>query len=67
MFYSVEATIEAIQAMLARREAGENARIVEASPSPDVVPGEPNMGMVASDTALGVRKRKPRKVPSPGM
>jgi hypothetical protein len=56
----IEATIEAIQAMLARREAGHNAKVIEgtaetvALPAPDVVPG-------------GARKRKPGKgrVPFP--
>jgi hypothetical protein len=57
----IEATIEAIQAMLARREAGENAKVIEgvetvASPAPGL--------MDAADAAVG-GKRKPRKMPSP--
>jgi hypothetical protein len=58
----IEATIAAIQDMLAKREAGENAKVIEgvetvASPAPSL--------MAAADAAAGARKRKPREVPSP--
>src|SRR5262245_55518792 len=70
---AIEATIQAIQEMLARREAGEHAKVVEgtaetvALPAPTVVPDGPNKIMDAPDTAVGARKRKPGKgrVPSP--
>jgi hypothetical protein len=68
----IEAAIEAIQGMLAAREAGSNAKVIEgvaepqALPAPDVVPDGPNKVMDAADTAVGARERKPRKrVPSP--
>jgi hypothetical protein len=58
------------QAMLAAREAGENAKVIEgtaktvALPAPDVVPDGQNKVMDAAD---GARKRKLGKgrVPSP--
>jgi hypothetical protein len=62
----IEQAIEAIQAMLGQR-AGEGAKVIEgtaetiALPAPDVVPDGPNKVMDAPDTAVGARKRKPRK------
>jgi hypothetical protein len=70
----LEAGIEAIKTMLAEREAGANAKVVEgiaqpieALPAPDVVPDGPNKIVDAADTAIGPRERKPGKgrVPSP--
>ena len=58
----LEQAIEAIQAMLEQQ-----AKVIEgtaetvALPAPDVVPDGPNKGMDASDTAVGLRQRKPRK------
>ena len=50
----------------------DSAKVIEtaetvALPAPDVVPNGPNKVMDAADTAVGARKRKPRKrkVPSP--
>jgi hypothetical protein len=66
----IEAAIEAIQAMLEQR-AGEGSKVIEgtaetiALPAPDVVPDGPNKVMDAADSAVGARKRKPHKVPSP--
>ena len=66
----IEQPIEAIQTMLSAR-AGEAAKVIEgtvetvALPAPDVIPDGPNKVMDAADTAVGARKRKPRKVPSP--
>src|SRR5262245_42225096 len=66
----IEATIEAIQAMLEQR-AGEAAKVIKgtaetvALPAPNVVPDGPNKVMDAPDTAVGPRECKPRKVPSP--
>ena len=62
---AIEACIETIQGMLARREAEENAKVVEGSAETIALaaPG-PNKGLDAADT-VGARKRKPRKVPSP--
>jgi hypothetical protein len=59
--------------MLAAREAGENAKVIEgtaktvALPAPDVVPDGQNKVMDAADAAVGARKRKLGKgrVPSP--
>jgi hypothetical protein len=59
--------------MLAQREAGANAKVIEgtaetvALPAPDVVPDGPNKVVDAADTAVGASERKPRKrkVPSP--
>src|SRR5262245_37314510 len=62
----IDAAIEAIQAMLEQR-AGEGTKVIEgtadtiALPAPDVVPDRPNKVMDAPDTAVGARKRKPRK------
>jgi hypothetical protein len=57
--------------MLAQREAGANAKVIEGEampslPAPDV-PDGPNKVMDAADTAVGARERKPRKgkAPSP--
>ena len=69
----IEAAIEAIQGMLAAREAGSNAKVIEgvaepqALPASDVVPDGPNKVMDAADTAVGARKRRLGKgrVPSP--
>jgi len=69
----IEAAISCIQQMLAAREAGASAKVIEgpagtvALPAPDVVPDGPNKVMDAADTAVGARKRKPGKgrVPSP--
>jgi hypothetical protein len=69
----IEQAIEAIQGMLAEREAGEAAKVIEgtaetvALPAPDVVPDGPNEVMDAADTAVGPRERMPRKMrPPPG-
>jgi hypothetical protein len=64
----IERSIELIKEMLAQR-----AKVIEgtaetvALPAPDVVPDGPNKVMVAADTAVGARERKPRKrnAPSP--
>jgi hypothetical protein len=69
----IERAIELIKEMLAQREAGAKAKVIEgtaetvALPAPDVVPDGPNKVMDAADTAVGARERKPRKrkVPSP--
>src|SRR5215831_17969626 len=69
----LERGVELIKEMLAEREAGANAKVVEgtaetvALPAPDVVPDGPNKVVDAADTAVGARERKPRKrkVPSP--
>src|SRR5262249_23555385 len=69
----LERGIELIKEMLAKREAGANAKVIEgtaetvALPAPDVVPDGPNKVMDAADTAVGARERKPRKrkAPSP--
>ena len=68
----LETAIEAIKARIAAREAktinGE-AQPVEALPAPDVVPDDkakrPNKVMDAADTAIGPRKPRKRKAPSP--
>ena len=70
----IERSIEVIEQILAEREAGANAKVIEGEaevvpslPAPDVVPDGPNKVMDAADTAVGARERKPRKrkVPSP--
>lgn len=69
----IEAAIEAIQTMLAAREAGSQAKVIEgtaetvALPAPDAVPDGPNGVVDAADTTVGKRERKPGKgrVPSP--
>src|SRR5215831_16103562 len=69
----LERGIELIKEMLAKREAGANAKVIEgtaetvALPAPDVVPDGPNKVMDAADTAVGARECKPRKrkAPSP--
>jgi hypothetical protein len=67
----LEQGIEAIKAMLAARDAGANAMVIEATgetlPAPDAA-GKPkrlNKSMDAAETALGPKERKPRNVPSP--
>jgi hypothetical protein len=66
----IEAAIEVIQTMLDQR-AGEGTKVIEgtaetiALPAPDVFPDGPNKVMDAADSAVGARKRKPHKVPSP--
>ena len=71
----LEAGIEAIQAMLAARDAGANAKLIEGiaetvalpAPDPDDKPKRPNKVMDAADTAVGPKERKSRmRVPSPG-
>src|SRR5215472_7670002 len=58
----LEAAIELIKEMLAQQ-----TKVIEATaetialPAPDVVPDGPNKVMDAPDTAVGARKRKPRK------
>ena len=68
----IERSIELIKEMLAQREAGANAKVIEgvaepvALSAPKVVPDGPNNVMDAVDTAVGASERKPRKrVPSP--
>ena|SRR5437660_4523850 len=73
----LEAGIEALRQMLADREAGANATVIEgtadtvALPAPDVDPDDkpkrPNKIMDAADTAIEPKERKPGKgrVPSP--
>jgi hypothetical protein len=72
----IERSIELIKEMLAQREAGANAKVIEATaesvalPAPDVAPDDKpkrqNKVMDTADTAVGARERKPRKrVPSP--
>src|SRR5262245_10790115 len=74
----IEQAIEAIQAMLAAR-AEETAKIIEGTAEPAALPApeaqsivaglepkrqrRPNRLMIEADTAIGQRKRKPRKVP----
>ena len=75
----IEATIEAIQAMLAA-QAGEAAKVIEGTVEPAALPApggqspeklsskrKPNRLMMEADTAIGSRERRPRKrkVPSP--
>jgi hypothetical protein len=71
----LEDGIAAIKAMLAARDAGANATVIEgtaetdALPAPDAAdkPKRPNKIMDAADTALGPKERKSRKrVSSPG-
>ena len=69
----IERGIALIKEMLAQREAGANAKVIEgvaepvALSAPKVVPDGPNNVMDAADTAVGARKRKSGKgrVPSP--
>jgi hypothetical protein len=67
----IERAIELIKELMAERDAGANAKVIQgaaepvpALPSP---PDGPNKVMDAADTAVGARERKPRKrkVPSP--
>ena len=77
----IEQAIEAIQTMLAER-AGEAAKVIEGTAKPAALPApeaqsigaglepkrqrRPNRLMMQADTAVGPRKRTPRKrVPSP--
>ena len=64
----IERSIEVIEQILAEREAGANAKVIEGEaevvpslPAPDVVPDGPNKVMDAADTAIGQRELKPRK------
>ena len=65
----LEQAIQAIRAMLAAQ--AEKTKIIEATaeptalPGPDVVPDGPNKVMDAADTAIGPRKPRKRKAPSP--
>ena len=65
----LEQAIQAIRAMLAAQ--AEKTKIIEATAEPtalpgsDVVPDGPNKGMDAADTAIGPRKPRKRKAPSP--
>ena len=69
----IEATIEAIQAMLAA-QAGEAAKVIEGTVEPAALPApggqspeklsskrKPNRLMMEADTAIGPRVRKTRK------
>ena len=76
----IEQAIEAIQTMLAARD-GEVAKVIEGTAEPAALPApeasigaglepkrqrRPNRLMMQADTAVGPRKRTPRKrVPSP--
>ena len=71
----LEAGIEAIQAMLAAKIPGDQAKVIDVTaetvalpaPDPDDKPKRPNKLMDAADSALGPQERKSRKrVPSPG-
>src|SRR5262245_18421716 len=59
---AIQATIQAIQEKLARRQT---APETVALPAPDAVPDGPNKVMDAADTPFGSRARKSRKVLSP--
>src|SRR6516165_10754512 len=65
----LEAAVDAIKAMLAAREAGEAAKVIEGTAELAALPAPngPSNEMDAADTAMGARERKPRKrtVPSP--
>ena len=67
----IERSIEVIEQILAEREAGANAKVIDGVPEPVPAlpppPDGPNKVMDAADTAVGARERKPRKrkVPSP--
>jgi hypothetical protein len=67
----LERSIELLQAAIARREAGANAKVIDGVPEPVPAltppPDGPNKIMDAAETAVGARERKPRKrkVPSP--
>jgi hypothetical protein len=68
----IEKSIELIKEMLAQREAGANAKVIEgvaepvALSAPKVVSDGPNNVMDAADTAVGAREvDKPRKRKAP--
>ena len=67
----IERAIEAIEELIAKREAGANAKVIDGVPEPVPAlpspPDGPNKAMDAADAAVGARERKPRKrkVPSP--
>jgi hypothetical protein len=67
----IERTIEVIREMIAKRDAGANAKVIDGVPEPVPAlpspPDGPNKVMDAADTAVGARERKPRKrkAPSP--
>ena len=67
----IERGIALIKEMLAQREAGANAKVIEgvaepaALSAPKVVPDGPNNVMDAADTAVGASERKPRKRKAP--
>jgi len=68
----IERSIVVIEEILAAREAGAAAKVIEGVAEPAALPRGPNKVMDAADTAVGARerksrKRKPRKrkVPSP--
>jgi hypothetical protein len=71
MKLELERGIELIQEMLAQREAGANAKVIDGVPEPVPAlpspPDGPNKVMDAADTAAAARERKPRKrkAPSP--
>ena len=72
----LEQAIEALQAMLEAKIPGDQAKVIDAIPTvpalpapntiPDQEPRRPNNVMAAADTAVGAKKRRPRKrkVPS---
>jgi hypothetical protein len=67
----IEQAIELIKELMAQREAGANAKVIDGVPEPVPAltppPDGPNKIMDAAETAVGARERKPRKrkVPSP--
>ena len=66
----IERSIAVIKEILAAREAGAAAKVIEGVAEPAALPPPrdgPNKVMDAADTAVGARERKPRKrkVPSP--
>src|SRR5262245_15172369 len=67
----IERAIEAIEELIAKRQAGANAKVIDGVPEPVPAlpppPDGPNKVMDAADTAVGARERKPRKrkAPSP--
>jgi hypothetical protein len=71
----LEEAIEVLQAMLAAKIPGDQAKVIDGTaetvalpaPDPDDKRKRPNKVMDAADTALGPKERKSRKrVPSPG-
>ena len=68
----IERSIVVIEEILAAREAGAAAKVIEGVAEPAALPRGPNKVMDAADTAVGARERKSRKrkqrkrkVPSP--